>query len=529
MSTLYQVPKVIYNGNGEQESFNFSFPAKSITEVEVWVYLAATGFEGAIRLNEDFIFSEPPTENNGGTIVYPVKDGVPVLGENDKICIMRKSKLGNDYIFSNQTRLLPESVEDADDSLSLQIMDLARDLSMAVKSSPFDIRSPEERWNEMMKALNDAQAIIDFINEEYLTLPEQIATEKQERITQDAAIMSTVAANKEYCNSKISSLTASLEEEKSARELGDTGNIKQDGIPYIIDRIYVDSDASSSVKIKTHNKNTKDPTKATTSTITLPVASEQQYGVMPKEAYATLSELGSRVSSLEGGQAKSYALNLGTGPFSQEDYQLSWENAAGVEPGTVPPDGTKITNLDTNIDIQYFSTKGEWVERQVSVPLATSTTTGVVKGSLVAGQVAVEQDGSMSLVGYDNIVSDVSNNASAISQEQTRATSSENQISTTVESHIADSVRHVTSAERETWNNKYTKLDSGIPADDLSVEIQSVLADAVTQTRGGTMGGKLTARSTTDSTNEVRNISFTNTDPGVGASLASGDIIMVYE
>ena len=529
MSTLYQVPKVIYNGNGEQRNFDFSFPAKSSIEIEVWVYIAATGFEGQIRLNEDFVISEAPTENNGGTIVYPVKDGVPVLGESDKICIMRKSKLGNDYIFSNQTRLLPETVEDADDSLSLQIMDLARDLSLAVKASPFDTRSPEERWNEMMRALKDAQTIIDFINEEYLTLPEQVATEKQERITQDTAILSTVAANKADCNSRINSLSASLEEEKSARELGDTGNIKQAGIPYIVDHISVDADTSSSVKVKIHNKSTRDPAQGTISTVTLPVASEQQYGVMPKEAYATLSELGSRVSSLEGGQAKSYALNLGVGPFSQEDYQLSWENAAGVEPGTVPPDGTKITNLDTNVDIQYFASQERWVERQVSVPLATSTTTGVVKGSLVPGQVAVEQDGSMSLVGYDDIVGGVSNNASAISQEQTRATGAENQISTTVESHIADSVRHVTNAERETWNSKYSKLDSGIPADDLSIEVQSVLADAVTQTNGGVMGAKLSARNTTDDANEVRNISFTTTDPGSGTSLASGDIIMVYE
>ena len=527
MSTLYQVPKVIYNGNGKQTSFDFSFPAKSTTEVEVWVYLAATGFEGAIRLNEDFIFSEAPTENNGGTIVYPVKDGVPVLGENDKICIMRKSRLGNDYIFSNQTRLLPETVEDADDSLSLQIMDLARDLSMAVKSSPFDTRSPEERWNEMMKALKDAQAIINFINKEYLTWPEQIATEKQERIAQDSAILSTVAANKADCNSKISSLSASLEKEKQDRDAADSKFVEKSKLALAVTGIGILS-TPTSVNI---TYDTKDASNGSTfeSEKPLPVASETQHGIMPKEAYSTLTGLSSRVSLLEGGQAKSYALNLGAGPFSQEDYQLSWENAAGVEPGTVPPDGTKITNLDTNVDIQYFAAQGIWVERQISVPLATSTTTGVVKGSLVAGQVAVEQDGSMSLVGYDKIVSDVSNNASAVSQEQTRATSAENQISTTVESHIADSVRHVTNAERETWNNKYSKLDSGIPSDDLSVEVQSVLADAVTQTNGGTMSGKLTARSTTDSTNEVRNISFTDTDPGVGTSLASGDIIMVYE
>lgn len=527
MSTLYQVPKVIYNGNGEQKSFDFSFPAKSSIEVEVWVYLAATGFESAIRLNEDFIFSEPPTENNGGTIVYPIKDDVPALGSDDKICIMRKSKLGNDYIFSNQTRLLPETVEDADDSLSLQIMDLARDLAMSVKASPFDTRSPEERWKEIYAAVKDAQNIINFINKEYLTLPEQINAEKQERITQDSAILTTIATNKEDCNTKIALLDSKVSQEEESRRAGDEESVKKSVVPSVVSGLF-GSFANSSVGISFSSQDTETGV-SSNSQITLPVASETQHGVMPKEAYSTLSDLSTRVSSLEGGQAKSYALNLGAGPFSQEDYQLSWENAAGVEPGTVPPDGTKITNLDTNVDIQYFEAQGEWVERQVAIPLATSNTTGAVKGSMVPGQVTVEQDGTMSLNGYDDIVTKGNNNASAVSSESSRAQAAETSINQSLQTHKSDTVVHITAAERTAWNAKYSKLDSGIPAEDMSVEVQSVLADAVTQTRGGTMGARLTARNTTEAANEVRNISFTTTDPGTGAPLASGDIIMVYE
>lgn len=528
MSTLNLVPKIIYDGNGIDTGFDFPFPAINKTDIQVYVYRGETETEIQIPYSQ-FDFNKVPTANEGGRIIYPVANSNDlVLGDEDKICIMRSSRLGNDYVFTNQTRLLPSSVEDADDALSLQIMELARDLQSAVKASPFDTRTPQQRWSEILSELKRAQETINYINEEYLTLPQQFATEKQERIAQDAAINSLVARNKEDCNAKIADVLTRLAAEAASREQGDLLSVKKETVPSVVSHVaghFSDSSVSIVVTKKDSDTGSEQGTQ-----ITLPVASEVQHGVMPKEAYASLADLGTRVSSLEGGQAKSYALHLGEGPFSQEDYQLSWENAAGVEPGSVPPDGTKITNLDTNIDIQYFAVQGEWIERQVSVPLATLSTTGVVKGSTVNGQVAVEQDGSMSLNGYDALVLKGNNNASAVSAEENRAKSAETSINQDLQSHKGDTTVHITEAERTSWNGKYSKLDSGIPAEDLSVEVQGVLSDAVTQTRGGTMGAKLVARSSAEaSSNEVRNISFTDVDPGVGAALATGSILMVFE
>lgn len=527
MSTLYQLPKIIYNGNGEQTGFDFSFPAKSSIEVEVWVSLKSTGFEGALRLNEDFRFSTVPTENNGGTIVYPIKDDVPVLGPEDKICIMRKSKLGNDYIFSNQTRLLPQTVEDADDSLSLQIMDLARDLSMAVKASPFDDRTPEERWNEITVELKKAQEIINYINSEYLSLPELLQEEREERERSDENLWDKIEFHIANTSADMVHLSQEISDEAAARKQADELLIKKEIVPEAVTSIDGRFSASS-VGLSVSKKDTSTGS-VSESFITLPVASELQHGVMPKEAYSSLSDLTTRVSYLEGGQAKTYPLNLGVGPFAQEDYQLAWENAAGVAPGSVPPDGTKIVNLDTNIEIQYFSTQGEWTEREATVPLATLTSVGVVKGASENGKIAVEPDGSMSLVGYDDIVAKGSSNASLVSGEIERAKAAESSINQDLQSHKSDTVIHVSEAERTAWNKKYTKPDSGIPSSDFAGNVQSVLNDVVTKTGGGTIGGKLVARTTTDASPEVRNITFTNTDPGVGSALASGSIIMVYE
>lgn len=527
MSTLNLVPKVIRSGNGEQKDFDFPFPATNKTDIRVVVYRAATDSELEIQYGQ-FDFVESPTANNGGTVKYPggnSKDAV--LSADDKICIMRSSRLGNDYVFSNQTRLLPESVEDADDNLSLQIMDLARDLAMSVKASVFDDRSPEQRWKDVSAELKKAQDLVNYINAELLEIPQKVIEEQQARIAQDAAILETVAKNKEDCNSKITSVSEKVETEKNERQAADEKAVKKEIVPSVVSGLF-GSFSAASVSIEVENKDASTGA-ISRSAITLPVASDAQHGVMPKEAYATMTDLTTRVSTLEGGQAKTYALNLGFGPFSQENYQRAWENAAGVEPGSVPPDGTKLTNLDTNVDIQYFKTNGRWVERQTAVPVATESTTGIVKGSTENGKVAVETDGTMSLNGYDDMLDGIADAKSAAQSETTRATSAEESISNALETHKLNQEIHVTAEEKEGWNNKYSKLDSGIPAEDLSSSVQATLSDAVTQTKGGAMGAKLVARSTTEMGGEVRNISFTDVDPGVGSALANGSILMVFE
>ena len=532
MSTLNLLPKIILNGNGTQNRFDFPFPVKEPTEIEVYVLRQGTSVSDIVPPMSflEYDVEIGTAKDSGGTIVFPGPNSKEsVLSKDDKICIMRKSKLGNDYLFSNQTRLLPESVEDADDSLSLQIMDLARDLYSSVKASPFDTRSPEERWSEMSKALKEAQNIIQFINTEYLTLPAQLSEEKQERAAQDAAILSTVAANKEDCNQKISSLSSRLDTETSDRKKAEEGFVKLTNMTGRLSAGIGVTEDKNSVTLRSTLLDPKNGN-LSTSTFALPVASEAQHGVMPKEAYATLSELGSRVSLLESGQAKTYALSLGTGELTQQNYQLAWENAAGVEPGSIPPDGTRITNIDTNIDAQYYVSSGLWVERQSLVPLATSTSTGVVKGSFVAGQIAVEQDGTMSLNGYDSLVSQSTTTSGAVSAEADRAQAAEEELQTSIDDHVANSVRHVSQEEKDAWNNKYSKLDSGIPLSDLDVSVQNKINDALSKSEGGAVIGKLTVRNSTENASfEARNISFTDTDPGTGSELASGCILMVFE
>ena len=65
-----------------------------------------------------------------------------------------------------------------------------------------------------------------------------------------------------------------------------------------------------------------------------------------------------------------------------------------------------------------------------NVKTATNNSLGVVKGSEIDGKVTVESDGSMSLKGYDAIISGIADNDREIASTTTRLTSAEGQITT---------------------------------------------------------------------------------------------------
>ena len=531
MSTENINPKITYSGNGIQTEFEFRFPATSVNHIKVHLLRAGGDpySKTEIDYGDDYEFLVEPTSTSGGKIKFPAAGSTQaVLKSGDKICIMRDSELGNDFVFSNQTRLLPQSVEDADDSLSLQILDLSNKLAMSVQASPFDTRTPKERMKEIVDELRKVQNMLAEL-EMLKDIPGQIATEKQERIEQDSDLAGRISANKSDADSKIGNLNDALGKEKAERISADNTSVKKETVPTVVIDGNIQS-TSSSVNILFNKISTYTGEKANT-TVPLPVASEAQHGIMPKEAYKSLTDLISRVSILEGGQGKTYAIYMGEGPFTQQDYQDAWELAAGAADDTTPPDGTKILNLTTNTDIQYFASQSAWIERQTYIPLATLDSIGAVKGSNTNGKIAVEQDGSMSLNGYDALVSKENANASAISAEITRATSSESSINQDLQSHKNNSTVHITTSERTTWNGKYAKPSSGIPATDLASAVQSKLNDSVTKSGGGTLTAKVVARNANPTELEVRNIKAVaaSQDPGVGSALASGDIILVYE
>ena len=49
------------------------------------------------------------------------------------------------------------------------------------------------------------------------------------------------------------------------------------------------------------------------------------------------------------------------------------------------------------------------------------------------------------------------------------------------------------------------------------------------QITAGTFGGLVKAATSTSTASQLRNISFSSSDPGVGSALTSGEVLLVYE
>ena len=175
-------------------------------------------------------------------------------------------------------------------------------------------------------------------------------------------------------------------------------------IPTVVSNV-VDSSVASSVKL-TVTKTTTVSGDSVTGDVILPISSSDHHGVMAKETYTSLQNALTDIETIKGlghyiGQtfATKGALNTWvnnnqtTDPPSTNDFTYVSEDEThnGVAALYV------FNRLNANTLTVSFA-------YPISHALATNSVAGIVKGdSVIAGKVFVETDGSMSLLGYDNI------------------------------------------------------------------------------------------------------------------------------
>lgn len=272
-----------------------------------------------------------------------------------------------------------------------------------------------------------------------------IEAEANVRRTQDNAILAEIRAEtlarqdadtqiKQTASAIQQALNAEIVRATDAENALTTNKIDKSVLSDALVEVAIDSQESA-VLLKTQTKSTATGA-ITTSTDALPVANSEHHGVMPKEAYAQLQKLDTRTAALEGASRR-YPVHLGTDPLTQAQYQQAYELAANAA-GQIPPDGATLVNLDNNHAITYFENAGatneHWIDRGIdTVSVATNLIAGIVKGSTDPGKCFAELDGSFSLNGWDGLIS-------------------------TMQTHIEDAIRHITAAERATWNNKQDAL-----------------------------------------------------------------------
>jgi hypothetical protein len=143
--------------------------------------------------------------------------------------------------------------------------------------------------------------------------------------------------------------------------------------------------------------------------ITLPIASADAGGIMPLESFTQIQANSTAIEELKGRTVRLTAHFGGTIP-TQEDLIALWTNS-----GRELTDGATIVDLDSNGVWTYFETLNAWEYRGTdTVALASNTSAGIVQGANTAGKVFVEQDGTMSLVGFDTLEDAINQLDSAI-------------------------------------------------------------------------------------------------------------------
>lgn len=147
--------------------------------------------------------------------------------------------------------------------------------------------------------------------------------------------------------------------------------------------------------------------------VTLPVSSRLQAGVMNSATYATLDELGSRVTALESNTV-TYLVTLPNDNPTQAEINSVYQTTYPTAPFP-PNDGTTVIDEGKQLFYRYVKNGNLWIKTTgFTISQWTNDTLGTVKGSTTPGQIQAETDGTGSLVGYDVMVANIASNTDAI-------------------------------------------------------------------------------------------------------------------
>ena len=265
----------------------------------------------------------------------------------------------------------------------------------------------EAMVNANIDKINDAIAIIPQVQ----TNTEAIAAHGTELTDHDARIHTNTIVNDQQ-NTDIASLKSktndnavaikALEDEVGPETVAGTIKYRLKDIdsklPTAIKEVEMIANASTVTHKATHIS-------GTTESDALPIVSREQAGIMSASVYAAMEDViannTSRISVLEQ-SAPTYDIS---GLVSANPTNAEISAAFTQKYPNVPIQaGLRAADYDNAHFWQYG--KGTWIIlTQIDVQMATNQSLGIVKGSDTNGKVFVETDGSMSLKGYDALVS----------------------------------------------------------------------------------------------------------------------------
>lgn len=190
-----------YIGNGVATEFSIGFGYTSTDSVKV--YIKRVGGEEALVNTADYSFV------NETTLKFPaVGSSETILAEGDVLTIQRETPVQNDFVFSNQKRLFPEDVMEADDNEMRILQEHERQLGRALVLKPTSQTDPEvvigqvERVYESIDNIDTVADNISNVNS-VASITEEVGV-----VAENTQNINAVAENEESINQVASDSTA---------------------------------------------------------------------------------------------------------------------------------------------------------------------------------------------------------------------------------------------------------------------------------------------------------------------------------
>lgn len=308
--------------------------------------------------------------------------------------------------------------------------------------------------NNINGKVNEAIAVVPQVQ----TNTEAIAAHGAELTDHDARIHTNTIVNDQQ-NTDIAALKTKTNDNATAiealeNEVGPetvAGTIQyrlkdiNTKLPTAIKEVEMIADASTVTHKATHISGTAESD-------ALPIVSREQAGIMSASVYAAMEDViannTSRISVLEQ-SAPTYDISGLVGP-NPTNAEIS--AAFQQKYPTVPIQaGLRAADYDNAHFWQYG--KNIWIMlTQIDVQVATNQSLGIVKGSDTNGKVFIETDGSMSLKGYDALVSKDATHDSKIVTLETGLGNANARIDAT-NTNVANNAQDIIAANNEIATN----------------------------------------------------------------------------
>ena len=404
------------------------------------------------------------------------------------------------------------------------------------------------------------------------TVANNLLTETQDRQTADTNLQNSINTVSGNLASEITTrqnadttLQNNINAEKNAREGADTnlGNrlTTVEGIaatavqPNDIDKTVMTGLANgtvntSSVQLTSSKENLKTGS-TSTETLSLPVASSTQAGIMNSSTFDSIINNTNNLNAIMNGAVAITGLSASP---TQSDLTTAWESETGI-PNLI--NRASVYDVTNDKVWTYYTNDDTWHAAsnttQVTVSTFTNSSEGTIKGSTNNGQVFAENDGTGSVNGWDTLTtavagkqdtlvagSNITINGTTISATDTTYTAganvsiSGNVISATDTTYSdftgatsgAAGVHGLVPAPIIGETGKYLKSDGTWE----TITMPTVNDATLTIQQNGVNVTTFTANSSTNTTANITSpvITMTDTDPGEGSALADNNFVGVY-